>query len=69
MTGVGLGIGLAIAVPAVQLVRAELFGVEPFDPIAIGIAAGLLVLCAVGASWRPTLRATRVDPIELLRSE
>lgn len=66
---VGVLVGLVLAVPAVDLIRAELFGVEPFDPLAIATASALLVVAAALASWRPTLRATRVDPAELLRSE
>jgi len=69
VTAVGVLVGLVLAVPAVELIRAELFGVEPFDPLAIAMASGLLVLAAAMASWRPTLHATRVDPSELLRSE
>ena len=69
VTAAGVLVGLMLAVPAVELIRAELFGVEPFDPLAIAMASGLLVLAAAMASWRPTLHATRVDPSELLRSE
>lgn len=69
VTGIGLAGGLLLAVPAVDLIRSELFGIEPYDPLAIAAASGLLVLAAAVASWRPTVRAARVDPAELLRSE
>jgi predicted permease len=69
--GAWLGAGLvagAIGVVAVsRLVRGLLYGVAPFDPVALGAAALLLVLCAAVALLVPVRRATRVDPISVLR--
>jgi ABC-type lipoprotein release transport system permease subunit len=46
-----------------------LYGVGPRDPLTfIGVVA-LLVVVAVGASWLPARRATRVDPIVALRAD
>jgi predicted lysophospholipase L1 biosynthesis ABC-type transport system permease subunit len=69
VTAAGVGVGLLLAVPAAAGIRAELFGVHPFDPIAIAGACGVLIVAAGVASWRPTVRAMRVDPAELLRNE
>jgi predicted permease len=67
----GLGIGLAL--PAVwwltQLVRSLLYGIEPRDPLTIaGSALGLLAV-ALLAGGIPALRASRLDPVKILRYE
>ena len=46
-----------------------LYGVPPFDPIAIGIAVAILITCATIALLIPLRRATRVDPVTALRSQ
>jgi predicted permease len=69
---VGLA-GLCCAVPLVfataGLVRSLLYGVQPTDPLLIGIAAAILLLVAVGAGIGPAVRAARVDPQAALRTE
>jgi len=44
-----------------------LYSVRPFDPVALGSAAGILALCAALALLVPVRRATRADPITVLR--
>jgi predicted permease len=50
-----------------RLVRGLLYGVQPFDPIALGLAVLLLLASAAAALLVPVRRATRVDPITALR--
>jgi ABC-type lipoprotein release transport system permease subunit len=54
---------------ATQLAASLLYGVAPRDlPTFVGVVA-LLALVALGASWLPARRATRVDPIIALRAD
>jgi ABC-type antimicrobial peptide transport system permease subunit len=63
----GLALGAAGVVVVARLVRSLLYGVAPFDPIALGIATALLVGAATVALLVPVRRATKVDPIRVLR--
>jgi ABC-type antimicrobial peptide transport system permease subunit len=64
----GLVIGAGGVVVVSRLVRGLLYGVAPFDPIALGLAVLLLLASAAVALLVPVRRATRVDPITALRS-
>jgi len=66
---VGCVIGLAGAVAASGLLRSLLFGVSPFDPFALSVAAVAVLLLAVAASGLPALRAASIDPMRALRGE
>ena len=50
-----------------RLVGGLLYGVPPFDALALGAAALLLLACAAVALLVPVRRATRVDPMLVLR--
>lgn len=63
----GLGIGAVGVVIASRMLRSQLFGVAQFDPIAIGAAVLTLAVCAGLALLAPVRRASRVDPITVLR--
>jgi hypothetical protein len=67
MTGIALGTVGAAA--GARVLGALLFGVDRFDAITFLGAPALLSLVALGASYIPARRATRVDPIAALRSE
>jgi len=69
LSAVGLVIGLGAALLAGQLLRAQLFGISPRDPLTFASIALLLGAVALVASWIPARRAARVDPIVALRSE
>ncbi len=65
----GLVIGAGASVAAGVLMRALLFGTEPWDvPTLVGVAA-VLGIAALVASFIPARRAASVDPIEALRTE
>jgi putative ABC transport system permease protein len=65
----GLAIGLVAALPAARLIRAQLYGVTPADPLTYAAIAGLLLATGIFATLLPARRAARVDPIVALRAE
>jgi predicted permease len=66
---IGLSVGLAAAAALTRVLRSQLFGVTPTDPLSFALVALLLLVVAVTASLLPARRATRVDPMVALRSE
>jgi putative ABC transport system permease protein len=64
---VGLAGGVMGVVIVVRLVRDLLYDVAPFDPIALGLAVMALVTCGTAALLAPVRRATRADPVSVLR--
>lgn len=68
-TLLGLAVGAAAALWASRALTTMLFEVRPSDPATFtSVAAGLLLI-ATAASLVPALRATRVDPVSVLRVE
>ena len=63
----GIGIGLAGALLLARFMTTLLFGVTPTDPLTLGAVAGVMAVTAVAASYLPARRATRVDPVQVLR--
>ena len=69
MTLVGIAIGLLGALGLSRLLGGLLYGVSTTDPLVLGAVTLLLIAASVAACAVPAVRATRVDPIEALRSE
>jgi predicted permease len=67
--GVGLLIGLPLAIVAGHLMAAELFGVEAWNPLVLGTTTAMLAAVALIAALLPARRAARVEPMEALRAE
>jgi predicted permease len=67
--GIGLGIGIPLAVLAGKLMKDQLFGVKPWDPVMLTWATVLLALAALVASVVPVRRAAGVEPMLALRNE
>lgn len=66
---IGLGAGLLGALAASQILRSRLHGLSPFDPLAYAGVAVLLACAGLLATYVPTRRATRIDPVVALRTE
>jgi putative ABC transport system permease protein len=69
LTGAGLAIGLGLAAAGTRAMKTMLYGVDAFDPGTFAGVAALLCGIAVLACWAPARRASRVDPIVVLREE
>lgn len=69
ITAIGVAIGLVLSAAVARLLRASLYGLSPFDPIAFAAGALAWVAVAMLASWWPARRATRVDPLTALKYE
>jgi ABC-type antimicrobial peptide transport system permease subunit len=69
LAGLGCVLGLGGAAAASTLLRSMLFGVSPFDPFVLAVAAVGVLLLALGASTLPAFRAASIDPNRALRGE
>ena len=68
MAAAGIALGVLIAVPAMQLLRALLYQVTPGDPWVFVLLAAVLLAVTLLAGYIPARRATRVDPLVTLAS-
>ena len=68
LTFVGITVGLAGAFAGTRLLKSLLFDVSPTDPLVLAATSAVLILIAVAASLVPTRRASRIDPVEAMRS-
>ena len=62
---IGIGVGLGVT----RGLSRFLFGVNPFDPLTFASVSVVLFLAGVAATFFPARRATKVDPVEVLRQE
>jgi putative ABC transport system permease protein len=66
---VGIAVALPLSVAMTRLVRSELFGVSPFDPLTLLGCVGLTVAMVLAAAALPARRAATVEPTVALRTE
>jgi predicted permease len=67
--GIGLGIGIPVALAGGRLLSSQLYGVKTYDPAILAVAAVVLTACALVAGFVPAQRAASIDPIRALRVE
>jgi putative ABC transport system permease protein len=65
----GVAAGLVGGIALTRFMETLLFGVTPTDPITFTCVATLLAATAAMASYIPARRATRVDPVTVLRQD
>lgn len=68
-TAIALAVGVLLAAAIGKLASGFLVNVSPFDPVVLTIAAGVLASAAMLASYVPARRATRLRPLDALRTE
>jgi putative ABC transport system permease protein len=67
--GIGLGLGIPLAILAGKLMKDQLYDVQPWDPVMLAGATLLLALAALVASVAPVRRAAGVEPMIALRMD
>jgi predicted permease len=69
VAAIGIGAGLAAAALLTRFMDTLLFGVHHADPVTFAAGALLLGIVALGATYAPARRASRVDPVISLRRD
>jgi predicted permease len=69
MAAWGVPLGLVLLAVAAHYARSVVLGISPLDPRIYAISAVLVTALTIAAGWLPARRATRIDPMEALRSE
>jgi predicted lysophospholipase L1 biosynthesis ABC-type transport system permease subunit len=65
----GVALGIPVAIGAGYLMASQLFGVKPWSPALLSPATLLLGSAALAAACLPARRASRIDPMQALRTE
>jgi putative ABC transport system permease protein len=69
LTGIGVSAGLFSGAFVTRLIASLLFGVSPLDPVAFVGVAFLLILVSLIACSVPALKASRIDPLIVIREQ
>jgi putative ABC transport system permease protein len=65
----GVGLGFLVALALGRVVSSLIYGVRPTDPLTFAAVASLLIAVGILATIVPAYRATRVEPVRILRDE
>jgi predicted permease len=69
LAALGVATGLAASLAGTRLLEGVLYSVEPVEPELMASAVAVIALTALGAGWRAIWRATRMQPLEVLKSD
>jgi ABC-type antimicrobial peptide transport system permease subunit len=69
LVGIGLILGVPLALVGSRVLHSFLFGLKSTDPISLLAGIAILAVVATLAGYIPARRATRVDPMIALRYE
>jgi predicted permease len=67
LSATGLVVGLGASLAMTRLLASMLFNVEPTDPMTFGLVSAVIAIAAAAACLVPAWRATRVDPMVVMR--
>jgi predicted permease len=67
LAGIGVIVGTPLSLTLTRLIRSNLYGLQPSDPVTFIGAAVLLFVVALVAAWIPARRAARIEPMIALR--
>jgi predicted permease len=67
--GLGLAVGMSVALAGGRLLASQLYGVKSHDPVILALATIALASCALLAGFVPAWRAASIDPMRALRTE
>jgi ABC-type antimicrobial peptide transport system permease subunit len=63
----GFVVGIPAAMATARLIRSQLYGLGPYDPMTMLFAVSVMTGVAVLACYPPATRAMRIDPMAALR--
>ena len=63
----GVGVGIVTALATGRIIASQLYEVSAFDPLVLALVPIVMLRIAMGATLVPALRATRIEPITILR--
>ena len=69
MSVAGVAAGVVAAMIGSRLLQAQLFHVQPIDPLTLGLAAAFAIVVTIAATFVPAYRASQVNPLAALRYE
>ena len=65
----GMSLGLIVSQWGARAIASRLYHVAPSDPVTLTSVVIVVLAAAAVAAAAPTLRATRVDPVQVLRAQ
>ena len=66
---VGIGVGALAALATAKVLERLVFGISAADPLTLAAVAATLIAVALLASLVPAWRASRIDPLKVLRAD
>jgi predicted permease len=69
LLAIGLTVGASVAVGSTRILKSLLYELNPLDPMAMAVALAVVAVMTLAAAWLPAHRATRIEPMQALRTE
>jgi predicted permease len=69
LLALGFAIGIPVALSSTHALKSLLYQLSPLDPTAIAMAIAAVACITVAAGWLPARRASKINPMQALRTE